>query len=247
MKKKLKTIICAGSIMLALLFVLYAYNFIYGHRIPTSSLSIMNVSITDNVVHISGDNVHDSAFAFSGYNANLDGEQLIITPRYSLVSKFNQYGKFEITYDTKGKPIKEIYIKGKDKNDKKQIWSTSTESDPKQVVLNFFKYYENKDISKMENLLIKGKRGISWELNKMEYVKLLKVEEDKTDVLKNGFMSNGLGSVIKPVDVKVFRVTFDIKFDGGSGSGMTDGKYDWSYFLIKEKEDSPWLIADWGY
>jgi hypothetical protein len=119
-------------------------------------------------------------------------------------------------------------------------------SDPRQVVLDFFKYYEKKDASKMESLLIKQKRGVFWELNKMKYVKLLKVEEDKTDTMKNGFMSIGLGSVLKPADVKVFRVTFDIKFDGVSGSGMTDGKYDWLYFVVKENKDSPWLIADWG-
>jgi hypothetical protein len=122
----------------------------------------------------------------------------------------------------------------------------SNTTNPKQVVLDFFKYYEEKNVSKMESLLTKGKRGITWELNKMKYVKLLKVEEDKTGARKNGFMSSGLGSVLKPADVKVFRVTFEIKFDGGFGSGMEDGKYDWLYFLIKEKEDSPWLIADWG-
>jgi hypothetical protein len=242
-KKKLKTAILICTIILVPIFVLYFCYFIYGFQISASSLFIKNISITDNIVKISGDNMHDSALAFSGYNIKLDKEQLIVKPRYSLGSPFNRHSRFEITYNTKGKPIKGIYIKGK--NDKKQIWSAST--DAKQVVLDFFKYYEQKDVTKMESLLIKGKKGISWELNKMDYVKLLKVEEDKTDVMKNGFMSNGLGSVMHPVEVKVYKVTFEIKFDGGSGSGMTDGKYDWSYFVIKEKENSPWLIADWGY
>ncbi|HBV97191.1 MAG: hypothetical protein JL50_08965 [Peptococcaceae bacterium BICA1-7] len=120
-KQKLVILMCLG--IFVLLLIIYSYYFIYGFEVASDSLYISNINITSNYVHISGD-TSSSALGFSGYNTKLDGKQLLIKPRYSMVSPFNKYGKFEIKYGTKGKTIDKIFFIGKGENDKKQIWST---------------------------------------------------------------------------------------------------------------------------
>lgn len=52
--------------------------------------------------------------------------------------------------------------------------------------------------------------------------------------------------MVKPFQVKVFKVDFEANYKGGFGSGLSNGNYTWYYFVIKEKEGSDWLIDDWG-
>ena len=135
MKNKLKIIILLFSSSVFLLIVLYSYFFVYGFEISANSLYIEKVKLTDGVFTITGNDIRDSALAFSGYSANLNGEQLIIKPRFSLVSRFNRYGNFTITYDAKGKSIKKIIIIGK--KDKKDVWSqTYTEQRENRNILS---------------------------------------------------------------------------------------------------------------
>lgn len=123
---------------------------------------------------------------------------------------------------------------------------TGKEHDAKQVVTNFFKWYSEKNLDKMESLMLKQRKGIVWQLDKLEYVKLLKIEVDTAERSKKNYLTTGGGSLLKPYDVVIFNTEFDIKFNGGFAAGMDDGKYGWNYIVVKEKENSPWLIADWG-
>ena len=43
-----------------------------------------------------------------------------------------------------------------------------------------------------------------------------------------------------------FDVEFEIKFKDGSGSGLTDGSYNWSYELRRDNGNSPWIIYNYG-
>ncbi len=73
----------------------------------------------------------------------------------------------------------------------------------KQVVEEYFKYWNEKNVSEMEKRMTPNKKGISWELGKLEYVKLISISERQP----------------REEGTKVFVVVFDIKFKNGSGGG----------------------------
>jgi hypothetical protein len=120
LKNKYKIITLLISSIILSLIVLYTYFFVYGFEISPNSLYVEKVNVVNGVITITGYDMRDSALAFSGYSANLNGEELFIKPRFSLVSQFNRYGNFNIIYDAKGESIKKIIIIGK--NEKKNIW-----------------------------------------------------------------------------------------------------------------------------
>lgn len=127
MKNKSKYIIIASLCIIVLLTIGFVSNFIYGHRVPTDMLFNTNVNTEGNMAYISAD-IESSSLAFAGYDAELDGAILLISPRYSLVSSFNRSGKLEIEYDTEWIALDKIFLVGTTANDKKQIWPSKGDS-----------------------------------------------------------------------------------------------------------------------
>lgn len=110
--------------------------------------------------------------------------------------------------------------------------ANSTNLSAEQVVRNYFMYWNEKNVNKLEKTLSPEKQGITWEMNKLEYVKLLSIKENE--------------SATSDDNQKVFNVVFEIKFKDSSGSGLSDGKWTWSYMLRRDDKNKPWLIYDWG-
>ena len=115
--------------------------------------------------------------------------------------------------------------------DSKESTISPTNALPEQVVRDYFKYWNDKNVSKMEELMTSNNKGISWELEKLKYVKLISINESKSH---------------QPNNQKTFNVEFEIKFKDGSGSGLSDGKVFWPYVLRMDTEKSRWLIYGWG-
>ncbi|MDA8234786.1 MAG: DUF4829 domain-containing protein [Clostridia bacterium] len=107
----------------------------------------------------------------------------------------------------------------------------STKMSAEQVVREHFKHWNDKNLTKLEETLTPDRKGITWEFNNLEYVKLLSIKEKPIKGQNNQ---------------KEFDVVFNIKFKNGSGSGLSNGRFKWSYKLKKDTERSPWLIYDWG-
>lgn len=75
------------------------------------------------------------------------------------------------------------------------------------------------------------------------------INYSKNDPMRKLYVENGRGSINNtPINnVIVFRVNFNIKYPEGK-SGSFEGDYvDWSIILIRDNQDSPWLIDDQGY
>lgn len=101
----------------------------------------------------------------------------------------------------------------------------------KQVVEEYFTYWNGKNAAEMEKRMTPNKKGITWDFGNLEYMKLISINERQP----------------REAGTKVFEVTFDVKFRLGAGGGnMTDGKTTWDYLLKQDSADSPWLIYDWG-
>jgi len=101
-----------------------------------------------------------------------------------------------------------------------------------QVVKDYFKYWNAKNLVEMEKRLTPDKRGIAQHLDALAYVKILSISE----------------RLPRTMGTKVFEVVFDLKFKNASygATGINDGKNVWGFFLKRDNETSPWLIYDWG-
>jgi hypothetical protein len=101
----------------------------------------------------------------------------------------------------------------------------------KQVVKEYFTYWNGKNAAELEKRMTANKKGRTWDFGNLEYMKLISINERQP----------------REAGTKVFEVTFDVKFGLGAGGGnMTDGKTTWDYLLKQDSASSPWLIYDWG-
>jgi Domain of unknown function (DUF4829) len=68
--------------------------------------------------------------------------------------------------------------------------------------------------------------------------------------MRQEYITSGRGSLydIREENVIVFRVSFNIEYPEGVIGAWNEGKYeDWSIILIRDDNDSPWLIDDQGW
>jgi len=101
----------------------------------------------------------------------------------------------------------------------------------KQVVEEYFTYWNGKNAAELEKRVTANKKGMTWDFDNLEYMKLISINERQP----------------REAGTKAFEVTFDVKFRLGAGGGnMTDGKTTWDYLLKQDSASSPWLIYDWG-
>ncbi len=114
------------------------------------------------------------------------------------------------------------------------------------VIKEHFKWWNEKNINKLNNTMTKDLSNISWNLQNTDYVKLINIKEELSGNIKDGYMNNGKGKYIKPKDVKVFAVQYEIKLKDDNKGALTSGKHEQYYILIKQDENSPWLINEMG-
>ncbi|WP_165849427.1 DUF4829 domain-containing protein [Candidatus Cryosericum septentrionale] len=100
----------------------------------------------------------------------------------------------------------------------------------KQVVEEYFKYWNGKNITEMEKRMTPNKKGIDWSFDAIEYVKLISISERQP----------------REAGTKVFVVVFDLKYKKGKSSSLNEGRTTWEYLLKRDNETSSWLIYDWG-
>lgn len=101
----------------------------------------------------------------------------------------------------------------------------------KQVIEQYFKYWNAKNISEMEKRMTPDKKGIDWSFDAIDYVKLIDINERHSQ---------------EAPGTKTFNVVFEIKYKKGMGSSISEGRIYWGYLLKRDNTNSPWLIYDWG-
>ena len=114
------------------------------------------------------------------------------------------------------------------------------------VVKEHFKWWNEKNENKLKSTMTKDNSDISWELENVDYVKLISVREDLSSNVKKGYMENGNGKYIKPNDVKVFTVQYEIKLKDNNKGPLSSGKHNQYYVVIKQNKNSSWLIDEIG-
>ena len=101
----------------------------------------------------------------------------------------------------------------------------------RQVIEEYFKNWNAKNITEMEKRMTPNKKGIDWGFDAIDYVKLIDVNER--------YSREGPGT-------KTFNVVFEIKYEKGKSTPIDEGTIHWGYLLKRDNANSPWLIYDWG-
>lgn len=118
---------------------------------------------------------------------------------------------------------------------------------PKETIVQFFEFHNGKDLLNMEPLLTEGRQGISWQLEKLNSIKILSIEEESSDQMTQQYIDYGRGKNYEKSNISVFQVEFEVDYRGGFGSGIDNGVHTWWYYLVRDSVTSPWKIDDWGH
>lgn len=119
---------------------------------------------------------------------------------------------------------------------------------PKDVIKKYFEYFNNKDTDGYNSTFVSYRRCQNdiFAFKNLEYVKLNDIKEADEKILVR-YMAYGNGSVnnVKVENVKVYKVDFETKYSKETPPNP-NGKQRCYFFLIKETDESPWLIDDVG-
>lgn len=82
------------------------------------------------------------------------------------------------------------------------------------------------------------------ELDNLDSIKIVNINEG----IRNDYLRNGRGSINNTTseNLKVYKVDYEVKYKRDGIEPHVSGTYEWWYFLIRENENSPWLIDDFG-
>lgn len=126
-----------------------------------------------------------------------------------------------------------------------------TKGDSAQTVVeNYFKYENEKNKDKLLTTLTEhfNAPNVVWGFDNLESTKIINIEEEMDEKVKEGYLHNGRGSIngITENNLKVYKVKYEVQYKNDGASPQNSGIYDWWYFVIRKDENSPWLIDDMG-
>ena len=125
--------------------------------------------------------------------------------------------------------------------------NTNNSLQPKQVIENYFKFYNEKNRQGLSTTLTKwhDQSNVNFGLDNLIFIKLVSIgNNDMTTV--SAYLGCGRGSVngVKPNNVVAYKVTYVSLYKWGSPG--SSGIQTESITLIKDSDDAPWLIDDMG-
>lgn len=111
---------------------------------------------------------------------------------------------------------------------------------PEETVQRYFYYWNEKSSSGMDSLVYEKQQGGNKDLNKLNSVLLNSCNErtEKEDWYEPWYQN--------PYDYTCVDVSFTVDYKGKGGSGLSNGTYDYKFYLVKESEESDWIIVMWG-
>ena len=119
---------------------------------------------------------------------------------------------------------------------------------PKQVIENYFKFYNEKNRQGLSTTLTKwhDQSNVDFGLDNLIFIKLVSIgNNDMTTV--NAYLGCGRGSVngVEPNNVVAYKVIY-VSLYSKWASPWPSGIQTEYYTLIKESDNTPWLIDDMG-
>jgi hypothetical protein len=135
-------------------------------------------------------------------------------------------------------------------NSQKQASESQRLLQPKQVVENYFKYLNEKNKKALFTTITEWQKApnVEWGFDVREYIKLISVKEETNPVFKEGYLSNGRGSIngVKKENVKIYKIEYNVKYKKGAVVAEESGTQQKWCTLIRKDKNSPWLIDEIG-
>lgn len=124
--------------------------------------------------------------------------------------------------------------------------STNNSSQPKQVIENYFKFYNEKNRQGLLSTLTgwHDKSNVEFDFDNLVFIKPLSIGNNDMTIV-NAYLGCGRGSVngVKPNNVMAYKVTYVSLYRKGP---WPSGIQTESFTLIRENDNGPWLIDDLG-
>jgi hypothetical protein len=115
---------------------------------------------------------------------------------------------------------------------------------PDEVIRRHIQFLNEKNKDAAESCMVKERRNqIDWQFDSQKSIRIIDMKEEKDSAFVYSYMKTGRGSITHPAKVSVYKVSLERQFN--EYTGMEDINF-WHYFVVKQTEDSPWLIDDWG-
>jgi len=142
------------------------------------------------------------------------------------------------TVKTQGNNSQEVNSQGG--NSQKQLL------EPKQVVENYYKYYNEKNKAGVLSTLT-DQRDAQLDDN-IKNINLNSIVEDVRPSQKEAYMKYGRGQITgaKEENIIIFKVEYTVKYKKDKISPQDSGKYTTWFTLIRKDKSLPWLIDDMG-
>ncbi|UOO38077.1 DUF4829 domain-containing protein [Oscillospiraceae bacterium CM] len=120
----------------------------------------------------------------------------------------------------------------------------------RQVVEDHFKFLEQKDQEGVLSTLADWYKqsNIDFKFENQESIKVISIDLETDTKYAATYLKNGRGTVtgVSTLDLRVFRVIYDVEYKDDSIGVMPSGRYTWRFFVIRQNEQGPWLIDDYG-
>ncbi|MCB2312799.1 DUF4829 domain-containing protein [Clostridium tagluense] len=128
---------------------------------------------------------------------------------------------------------------------------------PKEVIGEFYKYYNQKNLKGMNTLTIEKYHSSesSWGFDNLEYIKVINIIEDTDQTNKEVYLRQMKKSQIIDMEkeklelenVAIFKVDFETKYKKDGVGPSDSGRDEYSYTLTRKDKNSPWLISSFGH
>ena len=111
---------------------------------------------------------------------------------------------------------------------------------PEETVERYFEYWQDKNSKGIDSLVYKSMQGVNYEMERLNSITLNSCEErtEKIEWYQPWYPN--------PYDNTCVDVSFTTDYEGGCGSGHVNGIQEVQYYLVKETDDSDWIIVMWG-
>jgi len=127
--------------------------------------------------------------------------------------------------------------------------NTNNSLQPKQVIENYFKYYNQKDRQGLLSTLTSwhDQPNVVFGLENLKFIKLVSIGNEDMRIT-NSYLYFGRGKVngVEEKNVVSYKVTY-ISVYSKDTPPWSVGLHTKYFTLIKESDNAPWLIDDSGY
>lgn len=120
--------------------------------------------------------------------------------------------------------------------------------EPKQVVENYFKYYNEKNLEGVNSTRTQWSQITAGLDENLKYIKLNSISEDVAPNMKEGYIKYGHGLITgaKEENIMIYKIEYTVKYKKDGVGPQDSGKYIKWCTLIRKDKNSPWLIDDIG-